>query len=123
MDIDRMMRKIAIEEAPRDLVKRWKIELSMREASAQRNWNWVYIVAPILLAGILSGLYFFNIKIPWEIETSNFGQFFKDIHIALSSYESFIISPHFLIGSIVFSVIVASLSLVWYYTKYGEIKF
>ncbi len=123
MDFDKMMRKIAIEEAPRDLVKRWKIELSMRQTAAQRNWNWLYIVAPLLLAGIFFGLYFFNIRIPWRIETSDFAQFFNAIHFVLSSYESFVISSHFLIGSIIFSVIVASLSLIWYYIRYSEIKF
>ena len=117
MNIDEMIRRIAIEEAPRDIVKRWKIELRMRQMTPKRNWNWIYVVFPVLFAMLFFMVYFFNIKILWNIETLNFSKIFKTIYFILSSYESFVASPYFLIGSIVFFVIIASLSLSWYYIK------
>jgi len=122
MNIDKMMIKIAIEEAPGGIVKRWRIKLRLRQAITQRNWNWLYIVFPILFAGIFFGLYLFNIGIQWNIETLDFVEFLKTILSIISSYEFLVISPGFLIASIVLSSVTASLSLLWYYMQYGKIK-
>jgi len=51
MDLEKILDKIAIEEAPPGLVHQWKMNLIARREVRTRRILWPYIVLPIALSG------------------------------------------------------------------------
>lgn len=141
MDLEKLLDKIAIEEAPKGLVHRWKMELIARKEARERKILWPYVVLPLAFSGICVYIALFNEALltrisnfsiqtynkffvfkDWLIQsfsTAEAGRFTKGIHDLLSNFlnstSEFIISGDFLIWSIVFSLVVAAISMVWFF--------
>ena len=141
MDLDKILDKIAIEEAPTGLVHRWKMDLMARREAKTRSILWPYIVLPVALSGVyiyitvfnrewlktLSGvssqsynyITAFKSRVLQGINISGFGGFMEGarnvLSFGLNSASEFLSSGSFIIWSIVFSLAIAILSLVWYF--------
>ncbi|MCW4043321.1 MAG: hypothetical protein NWE90_06325 [Candidatus Bathyarchaeota archaeon] len=141
MDLDKLLDKIAIEEAPTGLVHRWKMDLMTRREAKTRSTLWPYIVLPVALSGVYIYITVFNRG--WLTRISDFSSqsynnllAFKDrlfegfsiaefggfmegvrnvLSFGLNSASEFLSSGSFIIWSIVFSLAIAILSLVWYF--------
>ena len=141
MDLEKILDKIAIEEAPPGLVYQWKMNLIARREVITKRILWPYIVLPIALSG---AYYYISVfKREWLKVVSNvFSQSYFHItalknrmlqNISIAGLRGFIESARnslseilsttsqifnsgsFLTWSIVFSFAIAILSLVWYF--------
>lgn len=141
MDLEKLLDKIAIEEAPKGLVHRWKMELIARKEAGTRPIIWPYIVLPLALSGICVYIAMFNKVLltrisNFSIQTYNnlvafkngllqgfsvveTGRFMQSIRDSFSQFlnstSEFISSGDFLIWSIIFSIAVAAISMVWFF--------
>ena len=141
MDLEELLDKIAIEEAPKGLVHRWRMELIERKEAGTRTILWPYIVFPLALSGIYVYVTVFNRELLKRISDFSFqtynnlvafknglfqgfsvakaGGFMQSVRDSffqlLNSASELINSGDFLIWSIAFSIAVAVLSMVWFF--------
>jgi len=141
MDLNKILDRIAIEEAPPGLVHQWKMNLIARREVITRRILWPYIVLPIALSGayyyiavfkrewlkVVSNVFsqsYFHITVLKDrmlqsISIARLGGFIESARYSLSEILSttsqFFNSGSFITWSIVFSLAIAILSLVWYF--------
>jgi hypothetical protein len=141
MDLEKLLDKIAIEEAPKDLVHRWKMELIGRKEARTRSILWPYIVLPLALSGIYVYITVFNRELLKRISDFSFqsynnlvafknglfqgfsvakaGGFMQSMRVSFSQFlnsaSEFMNTGTFLTWSIAFSIAVAAISMVWFF--------
>lgn len=141
MDLEKLLDKIAIEEAPKGLVHKWKMELIARKEARTRPILWPYIVLPLALSGIYVYITVFNRELLKRISDFPFqtynnlvafkngllqgfsvaeaGGFIQSLRDSFSQFlnsaSEFMNTGDFLIWSIAFSIAVAAISMVWFF--------
>ena len=141
MDLEKLLDKIAIEEAPKGLVHRWKMELIAREEARTRPILWPYIVLPLALSGIYVYITVFNRELLTRISdfsnqsynnlvafkngllqgfnVAEAGGFMQSMRGSFSQFlnsaSEFMNTGTFLTWSIVFSIAVVAISMVWFF--------
>jgi len=112
MELDNILKSIAIEEASPDLVYRWKMNLMARKVARRKTSLWPYIAFPLLFSGVCYYIVAFKENILEYFMTDRFAWVMERISYSLSQ---FVDSGNFHTWSIVLSLTLAVISLIWYF--------
>ena len=124
IDLEKILNHIAVEEAPTELIYKWKEEVGLQK---ERKRFYILllrpsIVTPFILAGFWYYFAIFKKELFEYYLVDWFGILLREINPMLVSYTSAIASSnYFIIGACIFSVFIASISLFWFYQgkKFG----
>ncbi len=111
MKLDEILNSIAIEEAPKGLVYRWKLRVGLEKELVGRKLLYPYIILPFILAGVWCYLMIFQKNLFSYYLTDRFPWLLDRILFFLSKITY---SLNFQIWTIALSFLVALLSLTWY---------
>ena len=130
INIERVLDKIAIEEAPGNLIYKWKVEVQLQK---DRKRFYVELLRPsIVLPFILAGFWYYFAMFKKELFeyylVDRLGSLFQEISpIFVSSTSSFASSYYYLVGAAIFSMALAAISLFWFYqgkkVSYARIRY
>jgi hypothetical protein len=118
LNLEEILDYIAVEEAPRELIYRWKTEVQLRK-ERKRFFAVLLrpsIVFPLLLSGFWYYLTVFKKELFEYYLTDRLRSFFMEVipFLANSTYN-IASSYYYIIGAGIFSVFLAAVSLFWFY--------
>ena len=118
MNLEKMLDYIAIEEAPTDLIYKWKVNVELQKE--KKNFYLLLlrpsVVFPIVLVGFWYYFAVFKKDLFEYYLVDGFRSLFQYINpIFASSTYSIASSNYYIIGAIIFSVLLATISLFWFY--------
>jgi hypothetical protein len=125
--IEKMLDYIAIEEAPRELIYKWRVEVELQK-ERKRFYVLLFrtsVVFPLVLAGFWYCLAVFRKGLIGYYLLDKIRAFFLEMSpIAASSITSL---NYYILGAGIFSITLAAISLFWFYQgkklRYARIRY
>jgi hypothetical protein len=125
--IEKMLDYIAIEEAPRELIYKWRAEVELQK-ERKRFYVLLFrtsVVFPLVLAGFWYCLAVFRKGLIGYYLLDKIRAFFLEMSpIAASSITSL---NYYILGAGIFSITLAAISLFWFYKgkklRYARIRY
>jgi hypothetical protein len=118
INLDEILNSIAIEKAPEDLIYKWKVEVRLQKERKPVVLMLLRpsIVFPLLFAGFWYYIAVFKKELFEYYILDKMRSFFLALSPVLSDSTSTITaSNYYLIGAGIFSVMLATISLFWFY--------
>jgi hypothetical protein len=129
LNLEEILDYIAIEEAPRELIYRWKAEVQLKK---ERKKIYTLLLRPsVVLPLVLAGFWYYFVVFRKELLeyylSDKLYSFLREASsVVTSSVYSFASSNYYIIGASIFSIFLATISLFWFYQgkklKYLVIK-
>ncbi len=127
--IEEMLDYIAIEEAPKELIYKWKVEVELQK---ERKRFYVLLLRPsIVFPLVLSGFWYYFAMFKKELFeyylVDRLRSLLQEISPMFASSTSTIASSnYYIIGAGIFSIMLAAISLFWFYQgnklRYAEVR-
>lgn len=127
--IEEMLDYIAIEEAPKELIYKWKAEVELQKG---RKRFYVLLLRPsIVFPLVLSGFWYYFAMFKKELFeyylVDRLRSLLQEISPMFASSTSTIASSnYYIIGAGIFSIMLAAISLFWFYQgnklRYAEVR-
>lgn len=118
INLEEMLDYIAVEEAPVELIYKWKMEVQLQK-ERKRFFAVLLrpsIVFPIVLAGFWYYFAMFKKELFEYYLLDKLRSFLQQISpVVASSTSSLASSNYYIVGSGIFSVLLAAISLFWFY--------
>jgi hypothetical protein len=129
INLEKMLDYIAVEEAPVELICKWKLDVGLQKERKKFYASLLRpsIVFPLVLAGLWYYFVIFKEKLFEYHLADRLRTLLQEINPMLVSYTSSIASSnYYIIGAGIFSVFLAGISLFWFYRgkklKYAWIR-
>jgi len=117
VNFDEILNHIAIEEAPKELIYKWKAEVQLQK-ERKRFYAVLLrpsIVFPLVFAGFWYYFAVFKKELFEYFLSDKLSSFFQEISpVVASSTSSFASSDYYIIGASIFSILLAAVSLFWF---------
>ena len=128
--IEEMLDYIAIEEAPKELIYKWKAEVQLQKERMKFYAVLLRpsIVFPLVLAGFWYYFAIFKKALFEYYLLDKLRSFSQEISpVVASSTSSLASSNYYIIGAGIFSIMLAAISLFWFYQgkklRYARIRY
>jgi hypothetical protein len=118
LKIEEMLDHIAIEEAPMELIYKWKAEVGLQK---ERKRFYVLLLRPsIVFPLVLAGFWYYFIMFKKDLFEYYLVDSLRSLSMEISpvvasSTSSIASSNYYIIGAGIFSIILAAISLLWFY--------
>lgn len=120
INLDEMLNSIAVEEAPENLIYKWKAEVRLQKEkkSIPALLLQPSIIIPLVFAGLWYYLVFFRKELFEYYFLDNLRSILPEISLVISDSTSTLASStYYIIGAGIFSIIIATISLFWFYQR------
>jgi len=110
INLDNILDYIAVEKVPDDLIDKWKAEIAIQK---ERRTVWSVLLRPsIVFSIIIAGLWYYFIVFKETFMEYGFLDKARSVSFEISPAVS---SNYYIISVSIFSVLVAAVSLLWFY--------
>ncbi len=129
INLEEMLNYIAIEEAPKELIYKWKAEVQLQRG--RKKFYTVLLRPSVVFSLVLAGFWYYFAVFKKELFEyyllDKFSSFLQQISpVVASSASSLASSNYYIIGAGIFSMLLAAVSLFWFYQgkkpKYSVIR-
>ena len=116
--IEEMLDYIAIEEAPKELIYKWKADVQLQK---ERKRFYAVLLRPsVVFPLILAGFWYYFITFKKELFEYYLLDRLRSLSMEISpvvasSTSSIASSSYYIIGAGIFSILLAAISLFWFY--------
>jgi hypothetical protein len=119
LNLEQILDYIAVEEAPRRLIYKWKEEVQLQKE--KKRFYSVFLKPSFVFTFILSGFWSYLGVFKRELFVyfilNKFTPFLQEIGSSVVSFiYSFASSNYYIIGVGIFCIFIAAISLFWFYT-------
>ena len=118
INLDDILDYIAVEKAPDALIYKWKAEIEIQK---ERRAVWAVLLRPsIVFSLIIAGLWYYFIIFKEMFMEHGFLDKMRSVLVEIKpavadSISAAVSSNYYIIGVSIFSVLLAAVSLLWYY--------